>query len=336
MTEQNQVVEALKKPETYNEKTGQIRLEQTHISYVFLTKNFVYKVKKAVDFGFLDFTTLEKRKFFCEKELELNKRLCEDMYLEVVPITKLEKQIKINGQGKIIEYAVKMKRIPQEKMMSILLDEGKIDKNLLDKIAKIIVEFHTIAKTNKRISQFGSLATIETNWTENFVQTKEFVSRTITSVMYNFIQNKVKEFIKSNKSFFEKRISENKIKECHGDIHSGNIFIADRIYIFDAIEFNERFRYSDVASEVAFLAMDLDIKGKKEFSDFFVKRYIKYSKDQELEQLLAFYKCYRAYVRGKVTSFKLNDSNVIKEEKIKAKKEANKYFEIASDYAKQF
>src|SRR4030066_1963546 len=128
---QKQVVDALMKPEAYDEEPGQIELTQTHISFVFLTRNFVYKVKKAVDLGFLDFTTIEKRRFFCEKELELNRRLCGDMYLEVVPINK-SNAIKIRGEGETVEYAVKMKRMPQEKIRRKLLEENKVDNRLVD------------------------------------------------------------------------------------------------------------------------------------------------------------------------------------------------------------
>jgi aminoglycoside phosphotransferase family enzyme len=331
---QRRVVEALMKPEAYEEEAGQIELKQTHISFVFLTKNFVYKIKKAVDFGFLDFSTLEKRRFFCEKEVELNRRLCGDMYLEVVPINKSD-CIKINGEGETVEYAVKMKRIPEEKIMSRLLEEGKVDRKLIDRMAKIIAEFHLKAKTNKRISEFGSLPMIETNWRENFEQTEEFIGETISKESYRLIRERTEEFMKENAALFLKRVAENRIRECHGDIHSGNIFVADRIYIFDAIEFNERFRFCDVASDIAFLAMDLDFKDRRDLSKFFVERYINYSGDREVEKLLDFYKCYRAYVRGKVTSFKLNDPSVDKEEKSAAKKESKAYFELATDYAKQ-
>ena len=141
--------------------------------------------------------------------------------------------------------------------------------------------------------------------------------------------------MKQNAAFFAKRVAENRVKECHGDIHSGNIFVADKIYIFDAIEFNERFRICDVASDVAFLAMDLDFKDQSDLSNYFVEKYVKYSGDKELEKLLNFYKCYRAYVRGKVVSFRLNDPNVDQEEKAAAKNEAKAYFELATDYAKQ-
>jgi aminoglycoside phosphotransferase family enzyme len=290
-------------------------------------------VKKAVDLGFLDFTTLEKRRFFCEKELELNRRLCEGLYLEVVPINK-SNIIKIKGDGETIEYAVKMKRISQEKMLSKLLEDNKVDNKLIDRIAKIIAEFHSKAETNERISDFGSLAAIEINWKENFDQTKEFVSETISVKDFESIHKRIEGFMKRNAEIFEKRMSEGRIKDCHGDIHSGNIFVTDRIFIFDAIEFNERFRYSDTASDVAFLAMDLDFKGRTDLSTFFAEKYAKYSEDQELTKLLPFYKCYRAYVRGKVVSFKLKDPNISNQEKEEAKKEANLYFKLASAYAR--
>ena len=332
---QKQVVEALRKPEAYDEEREQIELKQTHISFIFLTRNFVYKVKKAVDFGFLDFSTLEKRRFFCEKELELNRRLCGDMYLEVVPVNR-SNVIKIKGNGVTVEYAVKMKRIPEEKIMTRLLEEDKVDKELIDRMAKIIAEFHSKAETDKRIGEFGSLPIIERNWRENFEQTKEFIGETISIESYQLIRERISEFMKRNAAFFAERVAENRIRDCHGDFHSGNIFIADKIYIFDAIEFNERFRYSDVASDIAFLAMDLDFKDRTDLSSFFVERYVKYSGDQELEKLLNFYKCYRAYVRGKVISFKLKDPSVDKDAKSEATKEAKAYFGLATGYARQF
>jgi len=330
---QKHVVEALTKPEAYDEEPGQIELIQTHISFVFLTRNFVYKVKKAVDLGFLDFTTLEKRRVFCEKELELNRRLCGDMYQEVVPINKAE-AIKIKGKGETIEFAVKMRKMPQERMMNRLLEEKKVNGKLVDRIARIIADFHSKAETNGRISKFGSLAIIETNWKENFEQTMEFVGKTISVKDFEMIHERIDRFMERNATFFRERVSSGRVRDCHGDIHSGNIFVTDRIYVFDAIEFNERFRYSDVASDVAFLAMDLDFKERIDLSNFFVKRYVKYSEDLDLMRLLPFYKCYRAYVRGKVISFKLKDPNVNSEEERIAIEEAKAYFRLASTYAK--
>ena len=334
MLNQKQIVEALLKPETYDEDAGNIELVQTHISFIFLAKNLVYKVKKAVDFGFLDFTTLEKRRFFCEKELELNRRLCRDMYLEVVPINKAG-AIRIKGKGETIEYAVKMKRMPQDSMLSRLLEENKVDTQLVDRVAKIIADFHAKAESNSQTSKYGSLASIGTNWKENFEQTGEYTGKTISAEEFKLICEKVNFFMEENVALFEKRISEGRIRDCHGDIHSDNIFVADQIYIFDAIEFNERFRYCDVAADIAFLSMDLDFKGRTDLSDFFIEKYVAYSNDRELLRLLQFYKCYRAYVRGKVISFRLNDPNVRSNKKHAVQEEAKAYFKLATSYAKE-
>ena len=331
MIDQKQVVEALMMPEAYEEDPLSIEQVQTHISFVFLTGKFVYKMKKAVNFGFLDFTTLEKRRFYCEKELELNRRLCGEMYLEVVPINK-GPTIKIKGEGETVEYAIKMKRIPQEKIMSELLEKNKVDTKIVDRIAKIIAKFHSKAETNSIITDYGSLTTIETNWKENFEQTEEFIGKTISTEEFKLIRSRVEEFVRKNTTLFGKRMLEKRVRDCHGDIHSGNIFVADKIYIFDAIEFNERFRYSDTTADVAFLAMDLDFKNRTDLSDFFIRKYSEYSGDREAVKLLPFYKCYRAYVRGKVTSFRLNDPNMSTKEKKVAEKEATAYFKLASNY----
>ena len=333
MISQKQVVESLMNPRSYDEDAGSIEMMQTHISYIFLIKNFVYKVKKQIDLGFLDFTTLEKRRFFCQKELELNRRLCKGMYLEVVPIN-WSNSIKIKGKGETVEYAVKMKRMPQETIMSNLLERNQVDGKVIDRIAKIIVEFHSKAETSKKISEYGSMVTLKTNWEENFEQTKEYIGNTISAEDFKLIRKRVTNFMERNVCIFENRRAENRIRDCHGDIHSGNIFVINGVYIFDAIEFNERFRYSDVAADMAFLAMDLDFRKRYDLSDFFTERYIKYSGDQELTKLLPFYKCYRAYVRGKVVSFKLVDTNVRSGDKMIASKEAKAFFKLALNYAK--
>jgi aminoglycoside phosphotransferase family enzyme len=334
MQTQKIVIDALLTPEAYPENPGEIGLIQTHISFIFVTTNFVYKVKKAVNFGFLDFSTLEKRRFFCEKELELNRRLCPDVYLEVVPINK-SSIVKIKGSGEAVEYALKMKRLPQERIMTLLLKENKVDDKTIDEIAKAILRFHSKAQTSSEINKYGSLEIVKINWDENFDQTLKYVNQTISQAEFQIIQTRIIDFMVKNGLLFENRIKNNKIRDCHGDMHSGNIFITDPICIFDAIEFNDRFRYSDVASDIAFLAMDLDFQERSDLSDYLIDRYMTYSKDKELVDLLAFYKCYRAYVRGKVISFKLDDPNVTAEEKKAAVKEAHAYFKLAAAYAKE-
>ncbi len=334
MQTQKEVVDALLTPQAYPEDAGKIELVQTHISFVFLTKNFVYKVKKAVNFGFLDFSTLDKRRLFCEKELELNGRLCPDIYLKVVSINK-SSVIKVEGDGETVEYALKMKRLPQEKIMTVLLHENKVDNKTIDALAKIIARFHSKAQTTAEINEFGSIKIIKTNWDENFAQTKKYIDKTLPEAEYTFLESKINGFMAANTAIFESRIRDRRIRDCHGDLHSGNIFITDKICIFDAIEFNDRFRYSDVASDVAFLAMDLDFQHRPDLADYLIKRYTAYSKDRELTKVLEFYKCYRAYVRGKVISFKLDDPNVSQEEKAAATKEAQAYFRLAAEYAKK-
>src|SRR5674476_36646 len=315
MQDQKQIVEDMLKPEAYPQDPGKIELIQTHISLVFLTKNYVYKIKKAVNFGFLDFSTLQKRHMFCEKELELNRRLCPEISLEVVSINKSSDNIRINGDGETVEYALKMRRLPQEKIMTLLLEENKVDLQTIDEIAQIVAKFHSKAQITPEISQFGSLKIVKTNWDENFAQTTKYINQTIAQTNFQFIQNKIFAFMDQSKALFGSRISDKRIRDCHGDLHSGNIFITSKICIFDAIEFNDRFRYSDVAADVAFLSMDLDFQQRSDLADYFIEQYIGYSKDQQLTQLLAFYKCYRAYVRGKVISFRLDDPNIKSEEK---------------------
>jgi aminoglycoside phosphotransferase family enzyme len=334
MQAQKQVVAALLTLEAYPHDPDKIELIQTHISFVFLTKDYVYKVKKAVNFGFLDFSTLEKRRIFCEKELALNRRLCPEIYIEVVPINKSNK-IKIKGTGETIEYALKMKRLPQERIMTVLLKENKVDKKAIDEIAGIVVQFHSKAQTNPKINEFGSLKIIKTNWDENFAQTIKYKNQTIPQQDFQFVQAKINNFVSNNPELFESRIADKRIRDCHGDLHSGNIFITDKICIFDAIEFNDRFRYSDVAADVAFLTMDLDFQERPDLANHFIEKYLEYSKDQKLTTVLPFYKCYRAYVRGKVISFRLDDPNIAPQEKASATKEAQAYFKLAAEYAKK-
>ncbi len=329
----NLLVDAMLNPQTYPEETGKIDLIQTHISFVFITKNFVYKVKKPVNFGFLDFSTLEKRRFYCEKELQLNRRLCPDIYLEVVPINKSQ-ALKIKGAGEPVEYALKMKRLPQERIMTQLLQEGKVDKKTIDELAAIVAQFHSEAQTNAQITEFGGLKTVKINWDENFAQTTKYIGQTLSKTDYDFIQTTINSFMTNNKALFESRMADKRVRDCHGDLHSGNIFVTDKICIFDAIEFNDRFRYSDVASDVAFLAMDLDYQNRSDLSDHFISQYIACSKDAPLRQLLPFYKCYRAYVRGKVISFRLDDTNIKTDDKNAAIKDAQAYFKLALQYAK--
>jgi len=334
-------VGALLKPQAYPHKPPKIELVQTQMSFIFLAGEYVYKVKKPVNLGYLDYTTLEKRQFFCHQELELNRRLCPDAYLAVVPIVEIKGELLIEKQGKAIEYAVKMKQLPQDRMMDVLLPRGQVTREMVAMVAEKLVSFHQKAETNQKIAAFGRLDVIRQNTDENFAQTEKYIGTSITAEGYRHIKNYTDNFIDSNASLFDKRVKEGKIRDCHGDLHAAHVCFTDdtrlpspggQVCIYDCIEFNERFRYSDVASEIAFLAMDLDRYQQAGLSRHLVDTYVELSHDEELLKLLNFYKCYRAYVRGKVESFKLDDPYIPEEEKAKLLTAAQSYFQLAESY----
>jgi aminoglycoside phosphotransferase family enzyme len=326
------LVKALLKPEIYPHSPKKVELVQTQMSFLFLTGDYAYKVKKPVDLGYLDYTTLEKRRFFCQQEIELNRRLCPEIYLEVVPIVSSQGQIRLGGGGEAIEYAVKMKQLPAERMMDRLLPQDLVTEEMVTRVAEKLAAFHDKARTSPEISAYGTLDAITINTEENFTQTEKYMGISISDQKYNHIKAYTNDFIKSNKSLFQKRIASGRIRDCHGDLHAAHVCISNGIYIYDCIEFNDRFRYGDVASEVAFLAMDLDRFKQADLSQAFVTAYVSLSQDKELLQLLNFYKCYRAYVRGKVESFKFDDPYVPEEEKTIALAAARRYFELAESY----
>ncbi len=332
MTQLPQMVQALLEPKAYPEPTQGVKLAQTQMSFVFLTDSYVYKVKKPVNLGYLDYTTLDKRRFYCQKEIELNRRLCPDVYLDVVPITRRQGEFLIGGKGKAVEYAVKMRRLPREQMMDALLGSNGVSPEMLTDLAQKLVEFHRMAETNESISAFGSLSVVTQNTEENFSQTGKYIPKTISSKRYQQIKEYTRSFLREKAALFEKRTRDGHIRDCHGDLHAAHICFTDGICIYDCIEFNDRFRYGDVASEVAFLAMDLDRYGRADLSRSFTSAYIALSQDKELPELLNFYKCYRAYVRGKVASFKLDDPYITKEERPGVLAIAKRYFELAESY----
>jgi uncharacterized protein len=324
-------VQALLKPSAYPDTPSHIELMQTQMSFIFLTGNYAYKTKKPVNLGYLDYTTLEKRQFFCKQELELNRRLCPGGYLDVVPVTESDGTFKIDDKGKIIEYAVKMKQLPRDRMMDILLPKDKVTADMLEKVALKMADFHERAATNETISSFGTLESIKVNTDENFAQTQKYVGSIIPQRSYDLIMKFTNAFMRENAALFKKRVAGSKIRDCHGDLHAAHICFADDIYIYDCIEFNERFRYCDIASETAFLAMDIDRYGRADLSNSFVQSYLKASADDGLLMLLDFYKCYRAYVRGKVACFKYDDPYLADKKAIM--NEAKQYFSLAHRYA---
>jgi len=329
-TEISPLLAALLNPQFYPDKPDHVEYLQTHISMIFLTGKYVYKVKKPVDLGFVDYTTLDKRRYFCEQELELNRRLSPDIYLQVIPITEKNEEILLDGDGEIIDYALKMRQLPQDRMLDYLLVNGDVTAEMIKKVAVKMAVFHSHARTDSGIASFGTEEAIKINIEENRSQTEKYAGVTISPYQYQRINNYNTEFVKKNKALLQKRVNTGKIRDCHGDLHAQHICFFEGIQIYDCIEFNERFRYCDVASEIAFLAMDLERYQRPDLSKVFVNSYINISKDPEIGELIDFYKCYRAYVRGKVDCFRLEDKLI--EDKEPVLNSAKNYFNLAYRY----
>lgn len=334
---QGMLFDNLKIPKFYGPHVKSVQLLQTHISYVALTGTYAYKVKKPVNFGFLDFSTLDKRKFYCEEELRLNKRLCPDMYLDVLPITQKDGTLELNGDGTIVEYALKMKEFPQEDIMANMLQQGKINEDTIDHLCTILVDFYNAQAPSEEIIKFGEAQAVKQNIDENFDQTKPMINITVPKETYWYIREASTKFFERERKVFGRRMKEGRIYDCHGDLHSGNIVVTrDKIHIFDCIEFNDRFRFCDVASDIGFLAMDLDVLNYPYLSSYLVQQYVEKSGDTSISSVLNFYKSYRAFVRGKVHGFQLNDPHIDLEKKNSIIETAKKYFDLSHYYAALF
>ncbi len=334
MSELPEVIQALLNPQIYPDKTTRVDLIQTQTSFVLLAGKYVYKIKKAVNLGYLDYTTLEKRHHFCRQEVELNRRLSPEAYLGVVPVSGRQGQLNLGGQGRPLEYAVKMLHLPQECMLNVLLDRNRATPEMLGRVAAKLVDFHARAATNQEISNFGTLESFRVNTDENFSQTEKYFGLTITPAQFNRIRDYTNQTLIETSALFSQRVAAGRIRDCHGDLHSQHICFNENLSIFDCIEFNNRFRYCDVASEIAFLAMDLDHFGRADLSRGFIESYVRMSADHQINDLLKLFKCYRAYVRGKVGSFKYDDPYISEAERKQSQEIARSYFDLAQAYAR--
>lgn len=331
------LIEALLRPDAYPHPVDGVELVQTHVSYVLLAGDYVYKIKKPVDFGFLNFTTLARRRYYCQQEVVLNRRLCADTYLGVVPVVAKDGRFWIGGEGRprgrVVEYAVQMRRLPQERMLDRLLPEGQVTSAMMAAVAERLADFHRRAESGPQVARYGSRRMIGFNWRENFEQTVPYIGRTISAEAHRSLQAYVRRFMTTYRRLLDLRVREGRIRDCHGDIRSNSVCFTDGICIYDCIEFNRRFRYSDVTSEVAFLAMDLDYQEYAELARALVESYARAADDPELLLLIDFYRCYRAYVRGKVDGFLIDQAEVPAPEREAAAERARRYFDLALDYA---
>ncbi len=326
-------LKSLLKPEAYPEPTTRVDLVQTHVSWIFLTDTHAYKIKKPVDFGFLNFSSIDRRRFYCNEEVKYNRRLCPDMYVGVVELRKTPTGAGFLGTGQIIDYAVKMKRLPAEGMLDRLIGNNAVSAAELRAVARMIADFHQTAPTSPAISEYGGVDRILRIWTENLELTVPFESSTLPATERELIREWVFSFTERNAGLFERRIRNGFIRECDGDIHLENICLVNgAIYIFDCIEFSDRFRCCDTASDLAFLLMDLDFHGRRDLTTEAMAAYLDSSGDEEMFALLDFYKIYRAFVRGKVESLKAMDIGIDQQARAAATQKAVRYFRLARGY----
>jgi len=334
------LIRALLRPSAYPHPVDRVQLLQTHISYVFLAGEHVYKVKKPVNFGFLDFSTLAKRRYYCRQEVLLNSRLCPETYLGVASIRQDGSRVSVKGSsarlgtgcGSIVEYAVHMRRLPAERMMDRMLAEGSVTAEMVGRLADRLAEFHGASETSQRIAEYGNWA-IRYAWDENFRQWTPYIGQTLTAEQDRVLRAFSEAFSARRRDLLRSRVEGQRIRDCHGDLRSDAVCFVDGLCVFDCIEFNRRFRYTDVAGDVGFLAMDLDYRGWPDLAQAFVDRYVEASGDEGLRGVIDFYKCYRACVRGKVEGFRLSQPEVPTAERRVALRAARRYFHLACRYA---
>ncbi len=310
---------------------------RTHISDVFLAGSYAYKVKKPINLGFLDFTTLSRRRRACEDEVRLNRRLAPQIYLGVVPIRRASGHYRVGGEpddrdAKVVDYAVKMVRMPQESLLDQLADNGRLGREHMRDIARQIARFHEMAKRGPELDRYGSLECVDHNVRQNFAQTEAYIGRSISCAQFDQIKTYAEDFMRDNAIQFSMRISAGRIVDGHGDLHLRNMCLYhDTVIIFDCIEFNQQFRAGDVIGDIAFLTMDLDARTLPQLGNCFLSEYLQRTSDYAGLTMLDFYQVYRAYVRGKVASFLL-DGDDGEAQRRAATSEAAHYFDLAQKY----
>jgi aminoglycoside phosphotransferase family enzyme/predicted kinase len=299
------LINNLQNPQLYEHPVEQFEVIETHISWVLLTGEYVYKIKKPVNFGFLDFSTLERRHFFCQEEIRLNRRLAPQLYLDVVCICGTEQQPVINGDGPVIEYAVRMKQFPQETQLDRLLIRQGLDNALMDKLAQTVARFHLAIESASTDSMFGDLEQIREPVMENFSHIRASLQDEHITQLLARIEHWTTTQLDTLTTTIQQRKANGFVRECHGDMHLRNIAVWNNdIVIFDCIEFNKNFYWIDVISEIAFLIMDLEDRKQQARATRFLNSYLEITGDYAGLLLLSFYKVYRAMVRAKVDALR--------------------------------
>lgn len=329
------VVAAMLEAGFYPHRPPRVELVQTHISYVFLAGDQVYKLKKPVRFAFLDFSTLERRRHFCHEEVRLNRRLAPDVYRGVVAICRRGDSYTLGAEDDpaAVEYAVHMRRLPADRILARLLDRGGVSPALIEQVAAALVDFHRTAAAGPEVARGGDPAVIGRLFDDDAREVAPFRGRTIGAADDAAIQRYCRDFLRRHDALLRRRQRDGRIRDGHGDLHAEHICFADHgLAIFDCIEFNPEFRYRDVAADIAFLAMDLEYHGRADLSEVLVRQYAVLAGDPDLPRLVPFYACQRAYIRGKVDSLKSAEGEVDAADRAAAVDSARRHFALALRY----
>ena len=302
---QEGLIAAMMNPEFYPKPPPQVEHKETHISHLFLAGDLVYKIKKAVRYSFLDYSTLSKRRRFLQEELRLNRRLAPSVYLAVMPITFDPKGWRLGGGDTPSEYTLVMRRLPERCMLPVLLDAGRVSGEMIGRLAEVLADFHSHAEPLARAEASRHTENVEREWNSNLADLSPLVGRFIDVESLKRLEAFGADFVSRNTELFHRRAAQRWIRDVHGDLHCEHVcFAPEGIQIYDCIEFDPKLRRCDLASEIAFLLMDLQVRGGGALRAPFLKRYLELLNDSELSALLPFYECYRALVRGKVEALR--------------------------------
>lgn len=329
------LITGLSRSEAYPHPVDRVEWVETHISYVLLAGEHAYKLKKPLDLGFLDFSTLERRHYFCEEELRLNRRLAPDLYLGVVPVTGSLECPRIGrpgeASGSVLEWAVHMRRFPQED----LLDRRALTPEMVDLLAERLAAFHGEAPRAPADSPYGTRDAVLKPMVENINQVRARIRLPENAGRLDHIEAWTRMRWRELTPILEARREEGRVRECHGDMHRGNIAWVDGApLIFDALEFNPALRWIDTASELAFLLMDLEEEGELASARRLLNRYLELSGDYGALQVLDFYKVYRAMVRAKVLAIRQGQPDRSASEIGADREECARYLALAESYTR--
>ena len=304
------LVEAMLRPEFYPKPPEEVVHKETHISHIFLVGDLVYKIKKAVRFPFLDFSTLQKRRHFLQEELQLNRRLAPSVYLGVLPIAFDESGWRLGSWGEPAEYTLVMRRLPEKRLLSCLLETNQATAALVEHLADHLAAFHTAAEPIQGLAPGTHWSAVRAMWNDNVAELEPLLTGTADRQASAMIRSYGAEFLGQNRDLFARRAAGGWIRDVHGDLHAEHIcFAPEGIQIFDCIEFDAGLRRCDLAAEIAFLMLVLCVRGGEPLVRPFMERYLARMKDLEMMVLLPFYQSYRALVRAKVHGLRLRKWN---------------------------